>query len=468
MTKSLFCPTLLTLLLTSCSALAGDWVDDWFDNSVSTSPSSFNNQKRGFYSQGGFQGRINTSIDNPISIQLPKVSGGCGGVNLFYGGVSFMDEEFLVQKLENMMQAAPAVAFDMAIKTVTKEFSESLGKFEQIANQLNSLQLDDCAIAKSATTTIVDGRYSDIGADVWGTMTNQQSLNKGDSKNYHDSQDKINAAEGQPIENLSQQWQGCHADFKALFATPGSMIKKATDKFGMANYADLVRGYIGDITIDISTAGQIPIGREVLPCDKNADGNMDDFVLGVSQGRNEAGGCANYLADGIQGLVAANMQQIADAIKNKTVMSAAVQSWIDAAPVPVYRIMYRASVDQTVAETIAQTAEILAYAYADKMFDDLYRNTHLLFNKMTKVFQDSGQGTDYLKKCNKNLFVSIPPLLPRLETRLKQVRSQMRQGYIAKLQEYQRMSQFIDSNEQLENTRLMQGARQTLGLGATQ
>jgi conjugative transfer pilus assembly protein TraH len=445
--------SLLIIFIALCSvhASGADWVDDWFDNAVSTGPSSFKNQKRGFYSLGGYQGRINTSVDHPVSVQLPKLSSGCGGVNLFYGGVSFMDEEFLVQKLENAMQAAPAIAFDMAIKTVTKEFSESLAKFEQIANQLNSLQLSDCAIAKSAVTTVVEGRYSDMGSDIWRTVTNEQSLGSADSKNYHDSQQKINAGGGVPTLNLNVQWQGCHADFKDLFATPGSLMKKATDKFGMGQYADLVRGYVGDISIDVSAVGQIPVGRTVLPCSANGDSSMTDFVYGSSQSRNEAGQCSPYLADGIKGLVEANLFALADAISNKTIISPALQSWINQAQMPVYRIMHRASVDGTVASTVNETAELLSFSYADKMFNDLYRNARLLFAQMNKLFAESGQGTNPGQQCNKDLFVNVAPLLPTLEKRLDQVRGQMRQGYIAQLEEYQQIAEFVERQKRLEN-----------------
>jgi conjugative transfer pilus assembly protein TraH len=457
---------LLIVFIWLCSgfASAADWVDDWFDNAVSTGPSSFKSQKRGFYSLGGFQGRINTSVDHPISVQLPKLSSGCGGVNLFYGGVSFMDEAFLVQKLENAMQAAPAIAFDMAIKTVTKEFSETLGKFEQIANQLNNLQLGDCAIAKSAVTTVVEGRYSDMGADIWRTVTNEQSLGTGDSKNYHDSQQKINTGGGVPTMNLSTQWQGCHGDFKDLFASPGSLVKKATDKFGMGQYADLVRGYVGDISIDVSAVGQIPVGRTVLPCSANGDSSMADFVYGSSQSRNEAGQCSQYLADGIKGQVETNLSSIADAIANKMRITPQLQSWIDQAPMPVYRIMHRATVDGTVEGTINETAELLSFAYADKMFNDLYRNARLLFAQMNKVFAESGQGANPGQQCNKNLFINVAPLLPTLEKRLDQVRGQMRQGYIAQLEEYQQIAEFIERQKRLEDQRAVKLSGEALGL----
>ncbi|MBQ4839849.1 conjugal transfer protein TraH [Pseudoalteromonas luteoviolacea] len=441
------------------------WVDDWFDNATSSGTSTFKNQQRGFYSLGGMQGRINTTVENPISVQLPKLSGGCGGVNLFYGGISLMDEEYLVQKLENSMQAAPAIAFDMAVKTVTKEFSESLAKFEQITNALNGLQLDDCAIAKSAVTTVVDGRFSDVGGEVLSTITNEQSLFGSTSKNYHESQDKINTANGKPTEDLSSQWQGCHADFKDLFTKQGSLVSRASSKFGMSSYASIVRGYIGDVTVNLSTNGKIPIGREVMPCPKNADSSLDDFIYGLSEGRSATGSCSRYTTKGVQDMVEDNLKAIATSISNKTALSASTLSWINKAPLPVYRLMYRASIDGTVDETIMETSELLSYAYAHRMFDDMHRNALGLLHNMNKVFEESGQGTNYGRQCNKDLFIGIAPLLPKLETRLRETRNRMRQGYVAKLEEYQSMANFIDRQEKIENKRKRKPAQDTLGLG---
>ena len=59
--------------LSPLNAFAGNWADKWFDNAVYDSPSSFDSQKRGYYTMGGFTARTTTSTDYPITISPPVV-----------------------------------------------------------------------------------------------------------------------------------------------------------------------------------------------------------------------------------------------------------------------------------------------------------------------------------------------------------------------------------------------------------
>lgn len=81
---------------------------------------------------------------------------GCGGIDGFLGGFSFLDPDYLVEKAQRAMQAAPYVAFDMALKTMCKECADTLGKIEQITNFLNGIQLNECALAKPIATAMVE------------------------------------------------------------------------------------------------------------------------------------------------------------------------------------------------------------------------------------------------------------------------------------------------------------------------
>lgn len=48
-----------------------------------TGPTAFDGQAAGYYSGGSLWTRFPTKTINPINIQLPKASGGCGGIDLF-------------------------------------------------------------------------------------------------------------------------------------------------------------------------------------------------------------------------------------------------------------------------------------------------------------------------------------------------------------------------------------------------
>ncbi|WP_348656897.1 conjugal transfer protein TraH, partial [uncultured Sphingobium sp.] len=107
--------------LTAAPAHAQSWAEHWFDNVTYTSPGSFEDQTRGYVTAGGMSGRIDVHSDYLTSLTLPKVKAGCGGIDMFLGGMSFLDPDYLVQKLESILQAAPAVAFQYLLETLDEK-----------------------------------------------------------------------------------------------------------------------------------------------------------------------------------------------------------------------------------------------------------------------------------------------------------------------------------------------------------
>lgn len=98
---------MIALILSTCGAgapgaYAQSWAEHWFDNVTYTSPGSFEDQARGYVTAGGFSGRVDVHNDYLMSVTLPKVRAGCGGIDMFLGGMSFLDPDYLVQKLENV------------------------------------------------------------------------------------------------------------------------------------------------------------------------------------------------------------------------------------------------------------------------------------------------------------------------------------------------------------------------------
>src|SRR3546814_12020168 len=86
-------------------------ISDW-----SSDVCSSDLQARGYVTAGGFSGRVDVHHDYLTSVTLPKVRAGCGGIDMFLGGMSFLDPDYLVQKLESILQAAPAVAFQYLLE----------------------------------------------------------------------------------------------------------------------------------------------------------------------------------------------------------------------------------------------------------------------------------------------------------------------------------------------------------------
>src|SRR3546814_8144056 len=80
-------------------------------------------------------GRVDVHNDYLMSLSLPKVKAGCGGIDMFLGGMSFLDPDYLVQKLESILQAAPAVAFQYLLETLDEKMGNIISKMEAATNR---------------------------------------------------------------------------------------------------------------------------------------------------------------------------------------------------------------------------------------------------------------------------------------------------------------------------------------------
>ena len=173
---------------------AGGWVDDWVSQKSGSGPSSIEGQERGYYSGGNFSARWQNQTTYPVTTSIPHVKSGCGGIDVFMGGFSFMNTDYLVKKLQSIMSSAPAVAFDLGLKTLCEQCSNTIKNLEAMSDTLNNLQMNECAASKSLVATVADAsdwkltqaQRSELGeaisydklssgvSDMWTTLTTSQ------------------------------------------------------------------------------------------------------------------------------------------------------------------------------------------------------------------------------------------------------------------------------------------------------
>src|SRR3546814_12889937 len=113
-------------------------------------------------------GRVDVHNDYLMSLSLPKVKAGCGGIDMFLGGMSFLDPDYLVQKLESILQAAPAVAFQYLLETLDEKMGNIISKMEAATNFLNSIQVNDCRLANRDRKSVVKGKSVSVRVDLGG------------------------------------------------------------------------------------------------------------------------------------------------------------------------------------------------------------------------------------------------------------------------------------------------------------
>jgi len=392
--KVLFVLALLVFFMNIAIATASaGWVDDWIDQRTYTSPDYYEGQKRGYYAFGSFSGRWRSSNDYLFSVMPPKLKTGCGGIDAFMGGFSFLDFDYLVQKLQNILQAAPAAAFDIALKTLCEPCENSITKLEGMANQLNSIQIDDCKASQALAVQVVkpftDDKSGDLAAmegdymqssgleDLWQTITENREANNDN-----------------PQVNQKDMLSKCPQDIKDVFGTDGSVLGNLGGKLGIdSQYTDLIRGLVGDVLL--VTSGNNFTAHYVSPCDKNDPTKVDDFIEGKTEKKDLSGNCQQIddTNRNISKYVQDKMLAIASKMKNGQSPSSEDIAFIEQSPLPISLVLKTAVGTEQEASVIATLSDVTAKAYSFQMLSDLYNKAFIVIEK-AKELVSSQQGAD--------------------------------------------------------------------------
>lgn len=109
------------------------------------SPTAYQGQQRGFFVGGSMEIPPQGTTIQPFSATLPHLSfNGCGGVDLTMGGFSYLNFKYLVQKLQGILQAAPAFAFEIGLKVLSEQAGGVMNDLEAATNAVNDLNLNSC------------------------------------------------------------------------------------------------------------------------------------------------------------------------------------------------------------------------------------------------------------------------------------------------------------------------------------
>ena len=410
-------------------ASADDWTNEWFSSVTVSGPSAFDGQKRGYLNGGQISARYDMSTDNLFSVTLPTAKTSCGGVDLFAGGISFLDPEYLVSKLENILQAAPAMAFNMALKAHCQQCEDIMSKLESMSTYLNSIQVNDCRMAKQLADQIFTIEQQVFGDKLMVAAADRDAAD-GTSKNYQATQDNIDAAGGNIVTDHHSDTASCPAPIRELFAD-GSVVENAASRVGMSPAADLIRAYIGDIVINWPAVQPVPKYDFVTPCENQERYSAADFIEGDVLERPITGACQPNTTVSIIDNVRVNMNSIAEKISTGGAFTADEVAFINQSAQPVYAILETAVSRGNVADTITAYEYPIASALAYRVFDDLLRNAEFLINKAISDSRTLGRdpSASAADNCNLAVFGIIFKDLDLMRDRLLDTRRVSIQAY---------------------------------------
>lgn len=168
--KKIICILLLSFLLAN-----GSGMSDFADGIIQVKEGSgqYSTKERTLLYGGGYTMKVPNLTLTPFSLKAPDIKAGCGGIDMVFGSLGFLDKEQFVKFAEGIMAAAPGVAFDLALKTLCPSCADTLKSLQSMVNQINAMSLDSC----SAATGLANALESAIPEDTKTDLKNNEVNN---------------------------------------------------------------------------------------------------------------------------------------------------------------------------------------------------------------------------------------------------------------------------------------------------
>ena len=374
---------LISLMLFNTPIAYAGWVDDWFDQAVSSGPDTFEGQKRGYISGGSLMLRYPRTNDYLFTVTTPSFKGGCGGIDLFLGGFSYLNPEYLVDKFQRIISAAPAFAFQIAMDTISQQISKVMEGQTALIDRLNQLQFDDCKAAKA----LVAVPMVLAGNEKYEHDITQFLQDSGVKDLWSEAKKQL---ENDPAGTMSQvkpQITGNHPVLEDLFYVQGSLLEKVAREVGVPyTWADLIRGYVGDLVI--GETGNPTTVKKIAPCaENNTEHPYEDFVDGRAKERVE-NSTGEWICQDItdnrkmlRDYITSMMESIATKTTNNTPYTTEEKLFIKRSPIPSL-INLRLYLSGKMGMTNLRSLDSeLAYVYAIGI-------TSALFEEMLKYLKE--------------------------------------------------------------------------------
>ena len=148
-----------TLALCLCLMFSGasfaGFLEDFYDSSSGlaqgnvTAAGIYESAHLNIATAGGFVYRAPRADFTPFQFTPPKLSAGCGGIDLFMGAFSIPSKEEFLNYLRAIGSSLPGLAFQLALQTLSPDLSEQVTSFRDLIREYSSKFQDSCAAAQT-------------------------------------------------------------------------------------------------------------------------------------------------------------------------------------------------------------------------------------------------------------------------------------------------------------------------------
>jgi conjugative transfer pilus assembly protein TraH len=113
------------------------------------SNSAYMGQSAGYYTGGSLHTRAPVMQQNLFNMQTPKITAGCGGIDIFTGSFSHINADQFVAQLKAIGANSLGYAFQLGFQTLSPMLKSVTDKIQEAADWANNLNINSCETAKS-------------------------------------------------------------------------------------------------------------------------------------------------------------------------------------------------------------------------------------------------------------------------------------------------------------------------------
>ncbi len=114
----------------------------------------YQSQAAGYMTGGGVSMRNRVANTHPVHIDLPRFNAGCGGIDIYTGGFSFLQAGELVKVLKDIGGNAIAYSFLLGLETVSPQIANTMKQLQTWSNNINSIGINSCETASGLVGSV--------------------------------------------------------------------------------------------------------------------------------------------------------------------------------------------------------------------------------------------------------------------------------------------------------------------------
>lgn len=354
-----------------------------------TGANSVKGEINNYYTGGSVSARTPVVQAMLYSIQPPSVKGGCGGIDLYMGGFSYINSEQIMALLRATAANLVSELFFLALDTFVPVVSAVIKKLQAMSQMALNMSANSCALAQnllgatsaqslasSAKSSFSEFFELESGSSADGYAAQQESKDD-ETANENQAAGLANPATKDRVGQGNYVWRAIYnanyndpstADsqrYKELLMSMVGTVIVPTDGGPMQILAPLT------ITLKdmIGNNGANTANVEVYQCDPGADG----AEMGCQHPNTAT--INTSLGSSFRQLAYERLSQIAANMRGGTPPSTADLDYLGKSSIPLYKLMALGSADPALTSTMIETAaEVIAVDYAYHYIREAYRN----------------------------------------------------------------------------------------------